>query len=242
MSDVFEEVEESLRQDKATQLWRRFAPLVWAAVALAVGAVAAREYFAAEAEKSAEVRAERLDKGLQALADGNYSDARETLEAVVSDAGPLKPLAANYLAQIQIEGGGDVAAAVETLKSTGSSSDAPLATLATLKAAYLGADTATRADLEAQLGGLVDAETAFGALAQELVAAKAVVEGDADFARQTYNYLRFAAYAPAGVIQRADIALAALPPEKAAVTTTPAEPGTPETPAETAAPTEEASE
>ena len=60
-------------------------------------------------------------------------------------------------------------------------------------------------------GGLPDEPTAFGALATELLAAKAFEEGDIEYARTKFNELRFLANVPEGVMQRATQALAALP-------------------------------
>ena len=66
-----------------------------------------------------------------------------------------------------------------------------------------------------------------GALSRELVAAKAYATGDVARARTEYNRLKFDAAAPAGVVQRAEIALAAIPvaaeePAPAVPTETPA--------------------
>jgi hypothetical protein len=99
----------------------------------------------------------------------------------------------------------------------------PYERLALLKSAYFRADTLTMAELEATLGALVNEDTALGALARELIAAKAFADGDIARARTEYSRLKFDAAAPAGVVQRAEIALDAipLPPETAPDTTAP---------------------
>ena len=44
MSDIFDEVEESIRQDKMEGLWKRYRPFIYGAAALLVGAVALNEF------------------------------------------------------------------------------------------------------------------------------------------------------------------------------------------------------
>lgn len=215
MSDIFEEVEDSLRQDKATLLWQRFAPFVWGLLAIAVAGVAGREYLIAQDKEATEARAQVLEQGRDALQDGDYTLAAERFDEIVSEGGPSAPVAAHYLARIRVEGNGDLEAAQAVLNNAANPDGAPFEKLATLKVAYLTADTASMEELEATLGTMIDDESAFGALARELVAAKAFADGDVARARQMFGYLKFDANAPAGLGQRADIALAALPPAAA---------------------------
>ena len=72
-------------------------------------------------------------------------------------------------------------------------------------------------------GALGPRDGPFAALATELVAAKALQDGDIEFARREFNFLRLAQNAPPGVVTRAQQALAALPPISAEVETTPVE-------------------
>jgi hypothetical protein len=118
--------------------------------------------------------------------------------------------------------------AIRTLAAIGGTEGGPYERLALLKAAYFRADTLTLPELEATLGTLATEDTAMGALSRELIAAKAYASGDIARARTEYNRLKFDAAAPAGVVQRAEIALAAIP--VAADETAPAAPT--ETPAE----------
>jgi hypothetical protein len=129
----------------------------------------------------------------------------------MNDDPKLAPLAAHFLAQTKYEGGGDAAAAAELLASVGGTEGGPYERLALLKSAYFKADTMTLEELELTLGSLADDESTVGALSRELIAAKAFEAGDLARARTIYNRLRFDAYAPQGLVQRADIALAAIP-------------------------------
>lgn len=212
MSDIFEEVDESIRQDKIETAWKRYRLFVYGGAALLIGAVALNEFVLHP--HFAEVRAERAKAFEQAatqLADGDYTDAEAGFRELVSEESSLSPLAANYLAQTLYEGSGDAVAAAGTLETAGKTDGTPFERLALLKAAYAKADTASLTELETLLGSLTEEESGLGALARELIAAKAYAEGDASRARTAYNRLKFDAAAPKGVVQRAELALAAIP-------------------------------
>jgi hypothetical protein len=234
LSDIFEEVDESLRQDKIETIWKRYRLFVYGGAALLIGAVALNEFVLQP--HFAEVRAQRAKAFEQAatqLIDGDYTDAEAGFRELVDEESSLSPLAANFLAQTLYEGSGDAAGATDVLAASGKADGTPFERAALLKAAYAKADTVSLADLETLLGDLKEEESGLGALARELIAAKAYAEGDAARARTAYNRLKFDAAAPQGVVRRAEIALAAIPiPEEKAVEA-PAEAATPAEPSET---------
>lgn len=210
MSDIFEEVEESLRKDNATVLWKRYGPFVWAVGLLIIGAVAYREYSLIQDAAKAEVRIEAFEAARAELEDGDYASAQAGFAELVQGGSDISPLAAQFLARSYYEGNGDISGAVDVLEAA-SDSEGPLERLSLLKAAYLQADTMSLTELETFLGDLPKEPTALGALALELVAAKAFKEGDVERAQREFSYLRFASDAPPGVVQRAEVALSVLP-------------------------------
>lgn len=193
------------------QLWRRFAPVVWGAGILIVGTVAFLEWRGAQQARVAGERIVEFEAARAQLEAGEYQAAQQAFRDLVDADAPISKVAAHYLGRSLFEGGGDAAGAAEVLAAAGDGSD-PLEKLALLKSAYLTADGLTLAELEANLGGLAADEGALGALALELIAAKAFAEGDLERARREFNYLRFAPNAPGGVGRRAEAALALLPP------------------------------
>lgn len=212
MSDIFEEVEEGLRQDRAAELWKRFAPFIWGLLAVAVIIVGVREmYLLPAAEKTRQANAEALETAHAAFVAGEYEKASNAFQTLAETGGPLSALASNYLAAVKLECFGDREAALEALSRGAASSEDPFADLALLKAAYAQADEETLEGLEIRLDRLVEKESAFGALARELIAMKAFSTGDTARAREMFNYLRFDAHAPSGVQQRAERALAVIP-------------------------------
>lgn len=212
MSDIFTEVDETLRQEKMESLWKRWRPFVYAGVILLVGGVAANEFLVRPyLESQRAERALALETAIKALEDGRYADAEAGFAAIMQNDAKMAPLAAHFLAQTRYEGGGDADGAAEVLASVGGTEGGPYERIALLKAAYFRADTMSLEELELSLGSLVEDNSALGALARELVAAKAFEAGDYARARTEFNRLRFDPAAPQGVVRRADVALAAIP-------------------------------
>ena len=210
MSDVFEEVEESLRQDKVSLWWKRYGIFVWAIGLSIIGAVAWREYALYQAGEETEARVEAFEAARTELLDGDYEAAQAGFADLVQADAEISPVAAQYLARSYYEGNGDLDGAIAVLQTAGEE-EGPLERLSLLKSVYLRADSFTLPELEAELGEMHKESTALGALALELVAAKALKEGDITRAREEFSYLRFAPGAPQGVVQRAEVALSVIP-------------------------------
>lgn len=237
MSDIFTEVDESIRQDRIQTLWKRWRAFVLGGVALLVGVVALNEFVLGPAAQARQAeRAYAFETAVKALQDGNYAEAEAGFTAIRNNDPKLGPLAAHYLAQTLFEGGGDAAGAADVLASIGSTEGGPYERLALLKTAYFRADTLSLAELEASLGSLLTDTTATGALARELVAAKAFEAGDFARARTEFNRLRLDPAASEGLTQRAGVALAVIPLPDAAPDAAPPEATTDPAPAEEAAP------
>ncbi|MEL6831325.1 MAG: hypothetical protein AAFO63_14430, partial [Pseudomonadota bacterium] len=139
--------------------------------------------------------------------------AAESLGALLDENVRVSLAAGHLLARVRIEGNGDLSAAATVLSEISGDHSAPTEKLALIKAAYLQADSMSREELDAFVAPLREDETsAFNALAVELLAAKAIAEGDFEFARGELNFLRVAANVPPGTQERVQKALASLPP------------------------------
>lgn len=210
MSDVFEEVEESIRKDKLTEFWSKWSVLFWVSAFIVLASVGFMELSKSQKTQATNERILVFEKARELLAAGDYADAQESFIKLIQGETDISPLAAQYLAKAYYEGNGDGALAAETLEAA-FKNNGPIERIGFLKAAYLKADTLTLTELEVFLGDLPSEPTALGALALELVAAKAFKEGDVQRARKEFGYLRFAPDAPPGVVQRAEVALSVLP-------------------------------
>ena len=203
MSDIFDEVEESLRQDKMEGLWKRYRPFIYGAAALLVGAVALNEFvLRPQAEQARAERALAFENALTLLEEDNYTEAEAAFRELAEGNGKIAPLAAQYLAQTQYEGGGDSNGATRTLSSVAAVEGSPFERLSILKTAYYSVDTQSMSDLEATLGSLVEDEGPLGALARELIAAKAFETGDIARARTGFNPARIGAAVRSFIVAR----------------------------------------
>ena len=249
MADIFEEVEEGLRQDRFSGLWKKYGIFAYLGAALLIGGVGLNEYMKAQAVQTVNENASRLEAALNDVDARNYEGAAEQLSGITEDAIPPSNVAAHFLAGVRLDGNGDAIAAADVLSQAAGDVSDPTQKLALIKAAYLRADTMSRLELEAMLAPISGGTGPFAALATELIAAKALQEGDIEFARREFGFLRLAQNVPPGVVTRAEQALASLPreieaePEPALEEETSLE-ETPETPAEaeTVEPTEETPE
>ncbi|MEL6258138.1 MAG: tetratricopeptide repeat protein [Pseudomonadota bacterium] len=208
MSDIFDEVDEEVAKDKWSKRSGWLVPSLWAIAIAIIGYTAfVQLYSIPRSNAQTEARTADFEAARAALEGGQYADAVDAFTALADDQ-KAAPLAAHFLARSQVEGRGDLSAASDILSSVavGSPTD-PLARLARVKAAYLKADTVALAELEVLLGDLPQEDSAFGALALELLAAKAFAEGDLERARRDFGFLRFAPSAPQGVARRAEAAV-----------------------------------
>jgi len=212
LADIFEEVEEGLRQERLTGLWKKYGVFAYIAAALLIGGVALNEYLKTQSAQTTQQNAAQLEAALSEVDARNYEEAATQLSAIIADDIAPSNIAAHYLAGVRLEGNGDMLAAAEVLEGIVGEAADPTEKLALLKAAYLKADTLTRTELEGVLAPLAQDDGPFGALAKELIAAKALQDGDIEFARREFSFLRLAQNVPPGVVTRATQALEALPP------------------------------
>ena len=211
MSDVFQEVDEELRRDKAAELWKRYGNyVVGAAVALVVGTagyVAWRDYNHRQAVAHSTAF---FDATLSAGADpGKAIPALDTLARETS--GGYAALARLREAALQASGGKrDEAAA--TYRSVAEDGAAPveLRDLARLLASLQSADKTSAADLEKQLEALRGSSSPWRFSAYELIALAALRGGDAAKARELFAKISDDSAAPTSMRGRAAEMIAAL--------------------------------
>lgn len=214
MSDIFNEVDEGLRQEKIETLWRRWRVFVYSAAGLLIAGVAVNEFLVGpQQERQRSERAMAFEEAAKALDESRYEEAAAAFTSIMDADPAMAPVAAHFLAQTRYEGGGDIEGAAEILARTGTTEGDAYERLALLKTAYLRADVLSLEELEVSLGSLAVDDSTLGALARELIAAKAFAAGDTARARTEFNRLRLDPSATPQLIQRAGIALAAIPIE-----------------------------
>jgi hypothetical protein len=226
VTDAFDEVEDSLRQDKAGQLWKTYSPwLAGAAVALIL-AVAGYQAWRVFQDQAVEADAKTFSKVMDNLDQKDLVAARDGLTKLTASKTGFAALADHVLAGID-EGNPKLAA--EHLQAAVDQKTGLMSDLALLKLAYVKADTDTLADLEKRVAPLEKKAGPMAALARELVAAKAAATGDIERARRDYQALTLDLDAPQALQQRVNQSLSLLPPAPKPAAAAPAS-GAPATP------------
>lgn len=215
--DVFQEVEESLRQDKASALWKKYGGYAIGAVVLVIAGVGAWEVYNWQRGQTIEADAAAYSTSIRALEAGDLEAAKAGLAPLADDKDGFAVLANHVLADIERQLTADDAAVGARLTAAADADDGPMGRLALLKLAYIRADAADLAELTALVRPLVEAGGNESALARELLAAKSLATGDVEKARTEYQTLSLDLDAPEGLKQRVQQVLGTLPARSAPV-------------------------
>ncbi len=211
MSDIFDEVEDELRRDRAERLWKKYWPAIASIAAIVVIGVSGWRYYDyAEAQKSAAAGA-RFEAALQLAKDGKTDEADAALRAIAKDAPTGYRMLASFREAAELAGK-DKAAAVKAYDAMAADQSLqPIyRDLAKLRAAFLLVDTAPTADMVARLEPLTMAGQPWRNAARELIGLSAYRTGDRALAEKHFSSIQIDADAPEGVRRRADFMLALL--------------------------------
>ncbi|MBO6728283.1 MAG: tetratricopeptide repeat protein [Maricaulis sp.] len=209
MVDVFEEVEEELRNDKYQEALKKWGPWVGGAAAAIVLGAAGLQFWdywrTSQLEESSDAFIEamtNLEAGELALADAGF----DTLSRDGSDGYALLSLMRR--AEIALENGDNAQAASLYDQVAAASNDPLIDDLAQLKAVWARWDELSFADVEIRVSPLAAASAPYRLLARETIGAAALRAGDYDRAQSEYQLLAFSLDAPQGVQRRGQEALA----------------------------------
>jgi hypothetical protein len=211
VTDVFEEVDQSLRQDKVQKIWKDTWPWLAAAFVLMLVAVGGWEFWKAQNAAKVEAEAKVFDTATTALQKPDLPAARQAFVQLGQGNGGFAAISNLMAAQVEAQTANDPAAIELALKSAAEKDKSLLGSIATLKLAYMKADAAKLEEVEAIVKPVIDRGGYAGALARELVAAKALDAGNIDRARSEFQVLSLEIDAPEAMKQRANQALLALP-------------------------------
>ena len=213
MADIFQEVQEDLRRERAKALWDRYGTLMIvlaALVVLGVGGWRGYQYYEAQA---AATTGDRYAEATRLAADGKADDAREAFAAIAADApGGYRTLArlreADELAKT------DATAALKLYQEIVASGggDAMLRDAARVRGAYVAVDAGSRDDVRKLAEPLVTPDGAWSMLAREALGLAAYKAQDMIDARRHFETIVSDPNAPGTTRQRADLMLAVLPP------------------------------
>lgn len=207
MSDIFDEVDEELRAERAQKLWERYGGYVTGALMLVIGGVAGWQGWQWwEGRQVQQAAATYMDIQRATEAEGADYGAMATRFETMAATAPTgyRTLARLRAAALRAEAGQVTEArGIWDTLAADTSADPLYRDLATLLWALHGIDSADPAVLAARLAPLTQPGAAWRASAQEVQALIALRQGNTRQARDTLRALANDTTAPQGVRDRA---------------------------------------
>lgn len=166
MADIFDEIDEELKRDRAQVLWAKYGKYVISAAAAVVLVVGASQGYNAWNKRQVEMAAETYQAAL------NADDVGGALEAGLSSLTGGYAMLAKFRLAAELAEAGDVVAAEQAYLalSTESGLDPLYQQAAVMLSVMVAVDTGDIADLQNRLSGLTSAAGAWQALALEVSA------------------------------------------------------------------------
>lgn len=213
MADIFKEVEEDLRRDKAADWWKRYSLFIYAAAAVVVLGTAGYQGWRAYDEKLRGEQSDSYAAALEMITEGNDAEGRRVLEALSDPSGGGYPLLSALTEARLAAEAGDLEAAERIWNRLAAEGDAvpAISALGELFAVMRDIDSGDPAVLRGRLEPLAAADAPYRFTAMELLAAVALRDGDAEAAREQLTRIVDDPLAPASSRSRAAELLAALP-------------------------------
>lgn len=212
MADIFQEVDEELRRDKAAEFWARYGRYIIALVVFVVAATAAYVGWKEYRLQQQTAYGERFAVALSLIQEKKPADALEALGGLAQDASAGYATLARFRAAAIKTGQGDRdgAAAIYDAIAKDSAVDPLYARLADLYYVMAMLETGEPVALAGRLEPLLAADGPWRFSARELAALLALRTGDVAKARENYTKLADDQKTPAGIRARAAELLRAL--------------------------------
>jgi hypothetical protein len=182
MSDIFHEVDEEVRRDKAAEFWKKYQNWILAGAALIVLASAGFRYWQYERERAQQAAGDQFQQALAALESGKVDEAKAGFDKIAAEApSGYRALAQMAAAGARAQGDPEGAAAAFDAVAGDAAIDPLLRDAARLRAALIRADIPGEEQKgEAELTALSAADGPFRRLAALDLAALALARKDYD--------------------------------------------------------------
>lgn len=204
MADIFNEIDEELRQEQIRKLWDRYGVLVLIAAVVVVAAVAGWRGWDYWRTQQARIQGDAFTAATALARAGDAKGAEAAYLAVAGSSSGGYPVLARIRAAGALAESGDAAAALAAFDAIAGASATPplLADLARIRAAYLAVDLEERPALEARLSGQALAGKPFRHQAREILALAAWKAGDDAALRQWLDALEVDPETPRDLLDR----------------------------------------
>lgn len=211
MADIFQEVDEQVRKDRALELWSKYGGYVIGACIALVIATGLRVAWQDYSKNQRIGESTRFMAAVRLGADDKSDQAVRAFRALADDASTgYGALARLRAAAVLRESDKDEAIAIYDSVAESGEAGAALSGLARLSAVLLMVDDGDESEIERRLEPLLAGNGAWRPLALEIRAIVAYRDGDLAAAGEQFKTLANMAGAPAGVRQRAAGMLAAM--------------------------------
>ncbi len=208
MSDIFREVDEEVRSDQYSKLWKRFAPVVYLTAGLiVVGTAGYRGYEYWQNTQSQAAGTEFLE-AIKLSDAGEYGKAQAAFVSMEGSIGGYPMMAKMRIGtELALEGKSDEAIRAFEAVATDSNTPPIYKGLANIRAAYLLLDTGDLAAVKKHTEVLTIAGNTWRFSALEILGVAEYKHGNLEAARERFNEITNDAAAPSDVSGRAQIYL-----------------------------------
>lgn len=210
------EVDESLRQDRALALAKQYGPWLIGLFLVFLAGIGGWQWWRAEQIRAARAQSDEFQAAFEMAQAGNLDSAKAEFERLSGEGPRVYRAMAHMQTATILEAQGDLDGAIAAFDAAAeASSDPIMRDTARLRAAYIAAETQDFDTLQTRLQPLADSDSRLSFLARELIAIEAWEAGHNDIARSQLENLTLAFDAPEAVRRRAQIALSVIGPAAA---------------------------
>ncbi|MBL6927972.1 MAG: tetratricopeptide repeat protein [Rhodospirillales bacterium] len=210
--NLLREIDEELRQEKYSKLWKQYGSYIIAVAVIIVGSVGGYQGWRSWDTRTRMEQSDRFEAALEIQRAGDLEAARNAFVELSDDAGAGYATLARFHETAILAKNGDRNAAVESYRqiSEDSSVTDDFRNLAIILGALLELDDADPAQLAARIEPLTGAENPWRFSALEITGILAFRTGDSEKARTVFKQLSDDAATPQGIRGRAAEMLASL--------------------------------
>lgn len=208
MADIFREVDEEVRRDKAVEFWSRYQTQFILLAALIVAAAGGWRYYQNQQRVAAESAGARYEAALQLAREGKSAEADGAFQEIIRQGPAGYGLLARFrgAAEIALTDKPKAVAIYDSLAGDGNL-DTLSRDVARLRAAMLRLDEADMAEIRQRLEPLAMTGQTFRHSARELLAYAALKAGDMEAAGKYFDAIVIDSQSPQGIRQRAEALL-----------------------------------
>lgn len=204
MADIFNEVDEELRRERAMKFWSRYQNWIIGLALLVVIAAGGWRFWQYQQRTAAEAAGAKFQAAIKLAGEGKNKEARAAFEEIARNGPPGYAMLAKFRAANRI-GESDREAAIKLYDEiAANASTAPLLRdAARLRAGILMVDSGKLDEVKKRLDPLATQSSAYRATAREMLALTAIKAGDYKAASVWLDMIIADARAPQSSRQRA---------------------------------------